>query len=363
MCRGLGKYIHPLLALIASATDSELARCVEYLKAENKILRARLPKRLTVTKAERGILLKLGRPLGSKVKALVSIVSPRTFLRWLQQEKQTSEVVTEKPSSDRPKGNKTPDEVVELIIHMAKTDGWGAGRIRGELKGLGYRTSRSTINRILRENGFPVDPPPRNGTWAEFLRSHGQTLWATDFFTKQVLTAKGWVHYYVLFFIQVGTRKVHISGVTTNPDEAWMKEQARNMVTFFETVPEKPHYIIHDCDTKYTESWSEILAKEQIKTIRVGPRAPNMNSLAERWIKSIKTECLDLFLVFGEDHLRYLIEQYVAYYHAHRPHRSLNYLPPGSQEEPEEVKTVAIGDVVRREALGGVLSWYERKVA
>jgi len=362
----LGKLIHPLLAMIACATDPELRRYVEYLKAENRILRSRLPKKIDTTKTERATLVKLGMPLGSKVKELVGIVSPRTFLRWVQDEREDGQKVMKQPNNEpkeETKGNRIPDEVRELIIHMAKTEGWGAGRIKGELYNLGFEIGRTTVNRILRENNFPVNPPPRNGTWSEFIRSHGETLWACDFFSKKVLTFRGWVDYYVLFFIQVGTRKIHIAGMTTNPDELWMKQQARNLILFFDDLDVFPRYIIHDADTKFTKSWREILECEDIKPIRIGPRRPDMNAIAERWIKSIKEECLSLFLVFGENHLRHLIREYVDYYHTRRPHRSLDYLPPCRQRTPELVESIGIGDVVRRQSLGGVLSWYERRAA
>lgn len=191
--------MHPLLTLIASATDSELAKYIEYLKVENQVLRDRLPKKIDTTDAERDKLLKVGKPLGSKVNDLITIVIPRTFQRWVQASEKEN-----KPSPEAKKsvhGNSKPQEVHDLVLKIRKETGWGAGRIKGELYRLGYKTiGRTTINRILRENGFKPEPPGEwDNTWANFLRRHASTLWACDFFTKPVLTMRGCVDYYVLF--------------------------------------------------------------------------------------------------------------------------------------------------------------------
>jgi len=366
------KLLHPLLTLIANSTESELAKYVDYLKTENRILRARLPKRIDTTEAERAQLLKVGRPLGSKVKELVTIVTPRTFLRWLEADREAGvkkEGETSPAKSDASAGgNRKPEEIHDLVLQIRKETGWGAGRIKGVLYRLGYRTiGRATINDILRKHGFKPEPPgDPDSTWAEFLRSHASTLWACDFFTKRVLTMRGWVDFYVLFFIHLGTRRVHILGITPNPNGAWMEQQARNLCIFFGDLETPPKYIIHDADTKFTRDFRKILKSEGIKPVRIGPRRPNQNSVAERFVRSIKGESLGRFLVFGEDHLWYLIRQYMEYYHAKRSHRGLEYRTPEQAEtgsETEAVEAIARSDLVRREALGGVLKWYERKAA
>jgi len=149
--------MHPLLTLIAGATDSELAKYVEYLKAENKILRARLPNKIDTTEAERDRLLKVGKPLGSKIKDLVTIVSPRTFQRWVQASENETKTSTEAKTAAQ--GNSKPQEIHNLVLKIRRETGWGAGRIKGELYRLGYKNiGRTTINRILRENGFKSEP-------------------------------------------------------------------------------------------------------------------------------------------------------------------------------------------------------------
>jgi putative transposase len=219
--------MHPLLTLIAGATDSELAKYVEYLKAENKILRARLPAKIDTTEAERDRLLKVGKPLGSKIQDLITIVSLRTLQRWVQASDGKEKGPTEAKTAAQ--GNRKPEEIHDLVLKVRKETGLGAGRIKGELYRLGYKNiGRTTINRILRENGFKPEPPGDwDNTWASSLRRHRSTLWACDFFTTPVLTVRGWVDCYVLFFIHLETRQVHILGMTTNPDNQWMKQQAR----------------------------------------------------------------------------------------------------------------------------------------
>jgi len=362
--------MHPLLVLIANATESELAKYVEYLKVENQILRERLPKKIETTEAERDKLLKVGRPLGPKIKNLISIVTPRTFLRWVQAEEEAKAKAKEQAAKPKTQmgGNRKPEEIRELVLRIRKETGWGAGRIKGELYRLGYRTiGRTTINRILRDNGFKPEPPGNSdNTCANFLRRHASTLWACDFFTKPVLTMGGWVDYYVLFFIHLETRKVHILGMTPNPNNEWMKQMARNLCVFFGELEKPPNYIVHDADTKFTRDFRKMLKSQGIKPVRIGPRRPNQNAIAERFVRIAKEECLSRFLVFGEDHLRYLVSNFVEYYHTKRTHRGLKYRTPGqidSGTEADDVPLLSGDNLVMRESLGGALKWYERKAA
>ena len=206
------RFMHPLLLLIARFTNKAQAQLIEYLLAENRILRSKLPKRIEVTPAERAKLVKLGKPLGSKLKDIISIVSYRTIFRWANEVKSKSK--PRKPGRPR-----KPEEIRELIIQIARETGWGFRKILGELKKLRIRVSRATVARILKENGFDTGPKRSRGTWSEFVKRHMKTLWATDFFTQTVWTLRGPVVYYVLFFIHIETRRVHLAGMTPNPNE------------------------------------------------------------------------------------------------------------------------------------------------
>jgi len=217
------KTLHPLLYLLAQATEKDLVMQIEYLQAENRILRSKLPKRIAVTTAK---LVRLGVRLGSAIKELITIVHPRTFARWASGE-------TSKNKSRKPGRPRKPEETRQLILQMAKDNAWGTKRIPGELKKLRIgNISRSTIARILKENGFEPAPKRDDGTWHDFIQRHIKTLWACDFFTKKVWTPRGLVDYYVLFFIHIQSRRVYVAGVTPNPDGVWMAQQACNLCMF-----------------------------------------------------------------------------------------------------------------------------------
>ena len=180
---------------------------------------------------------------------------------------------------------------------------------------------RSTVKNILKEAG--LDPGPNRGedSWDDFLKRHAATLWACDFFTKPVWTLCGWVEVYVLFFIYIGTRRVHIAGMTPNPDRAWIAQQARNTAMYFGQLPERPTMLLRDRDQKYSEQFDAVFKAEGVEVKRVGPQAPNMNAFAERWVQSVQKECLNHSLVFGEAHLRHILAEYVAHYYQERPHQ------------------------------------------
>ena len=179
------RFVHPLLLLLARATEKELVQMVEYLKTENRILRSKLPKQIEVTPAERAKLLKLGMRLGSAIKDVITIVHPRTFARWLSE----SKTGVKPRKRGRPR---KPEQIRQLIVEMAKDTGWGYRRILGELRKLRIRSvSRATIRRILQEHGFDPGPKRGHGTWHEFIQRHIKTVWATDFFTKTVWTLVG----------------------------------------------------------------------------------------------------------------------------------------------------------------------------
>jgi putative transposase len=356
------RLLNPLFALLGASTDAQLARSVEFLKAENRILRDKLPKRLTVTKQERNRLVKLGKGLGSAIKDLITIVSPRTFARWMAGDKKPVSAKKEERKPGRPR---TAEDIRELVLRLANESGWGYTRILGELKKLGIGTvSRSTVVNILKDAGLDPGPKRGVGTWDDFITRHTATLWAADFLSVKTWTMNGVVDLYLLFLIHIGTRKVIISNPTASPDAKWVAQQARNATMTMDDWGLPASYLIIDHDSKFAKHFDEVFAADGTKVIRVGPLAPNMNAYAERFVQTLRVECLDHFVVCGEKHLRHLVKEFVTHYHEERPHQGRGNMPlsAGGADEPQFLPFTT-GEVVCRERLGGLLRHYSRVAA
>jgi putative transposase len=351
-----------LLFGITGATDDETVRKLQFALVQLKILRAKLGKRITVTPQERRSLLRFGKPLGSAIRELISIVSPQTFLRWIREEY----TVTKPATRGRPR---TPEDLRQLVLRIASETAWSAERIYGELAKLGLDAiCLSTVRNILRAEGVEPAPERGQGTWAQFVQRHAATLWGCDFFTQKILTRSGFADCFVFFFLHVGSRRVHIVGFTTNPTQAWVAEQAKNFCTHAAAQSFKTTHLIRDFDGKFGPDFDATLKAQGIKVMRVGPRRPKMNAHAERWIQSIRREALDHFIVFGEKHLRYLLSEYLAHYNGdlggERPHQGLGNVPLApvipAPPAPEDASTKGI---ICRQRLGGLLKHYYRRAA
>jgi putative transposase len=290
-----------LLLYLATGSAQEPVMQLLFAKVQMEIMRSQLPRQIPLTPQERTRLIKFGKPLGSKVKELLTIVSPRTFARWLSRERA-------RRNWSEPGRRRKPEEIRELILRLARDNSWGYKRIAGELRKLGIRqVSPSTIRNILRENGLDPGPKRGEGTWHDFIKQHTATLWACDFFTKKVWTMRGLVDVYVLFFMHIGSRRVYVAGMTPNPDRAWMVQQARNMAIILGDQSQPARYLLRDFDGKFPAEFDSVLASSGTKVKKVGPIAPNLNAFAERWVRSIREECLNHFVVFGEEHLAILL--------------------------------------------------------
>lgn len=253
-------------------------------------------------------------------------------------------------------------EIEALVIRMARENrSWGYDRIQGALKHLGYSISDQTVGNILKRHDIPPAPErEKTTTWTEFIKSHLDVLVATDFFTAEVWTWCGLVTYYVLFFLHVGSRRVHIAGVTPHPNESWMNQMARN-----ETMAEwgflKPgQYLIHDRDGKYCPAFQNIIDGAGVKCLPLPPRSPNLNAFAERWVRSVKSEALSKLILFGERSFRRALTQYTAHFHEERPHQGIGNVIPFPTEQPANDHEATIEC---HERLGGLLKYYERKAA
>ena len=317
---------NPLLLFLVQMTQSALLRQIAYLKAENQILRSRLPKAVQTTPAERSLLVRLGEPLGQGIRNLLGIVHYKTFLRWIREERGGENVKRPKRKPGRPP---ISEDTTAIILRMARETGWGYVRIQGELKKLGIIVATNTIKKIMIRNGFHPSPWRTKGDWALFMKRHIDTLWACDFFTKEVWTVGGKVTFYVLFFIHVGSRKVRIAGVTCNPTGAWVEQHARNLAAHLAERGEEVSFLLKDGDAKFTRAFDEIFRSEGITVKRLPFASPNLNAHAERFVQAIKHECLNKFVVFGGRHLEFLAREYEDHYNTVRPHQGLGNVPIG----------------------------------
>ena len=349
-----------ILAYITGTVDQELLLRNEYLVAENRILKNQIKGRLLLSDPEKKTLAEIGHRLGRKALAdVANAAKPDTILGWFRKlvaQKFDGSKVCRK--AGRPQ---LSPEVEQLIVRMAKENlGWGYDKIAGALANLGHTVSDQTIGNVLKRHGTaPAPERKRTTTWTQFIRRHMAVLAATDFFSVEVLTLRGLVTYYVLFFIHLESRKIEIAGITANPHEVWMRQIARNVTMDEWGFLRNCRYLIHDRDTKYTESFRTVIESGQVKPIKLPARSPNLNAYAERWVRSVKEECLSNLILVGEGSLRRALHEYLPHYHEERNHQGKGNVllfpkvTPSPREQPVQC----------RERLGGLLRYYHREAA
>jgi putative transposase len=349
------------LASITGTVDQELLVRNAYLVTENRILRTQLKGRVRLSDGECTALAEIGQKLSKQaLKEVATIVKPDTILGWhrkLVAQKFDGSIQRKAPG--RPK---IAPELEALIVRMAQENrAWGYDRIVGALANLGYTVSAQTVGNILKRHGLPPAPErKRTTTWKEFIRTHLDVLVATDFFTTEVWTLGGLVTYYILFFIHLGSRQVHVAGVTPHPHAAWMAQVARNVTMEAWGFLSPGQYLIHDRDTKFCAVFQQIIDDAGVERVVLPPRSPNLNTYAERWVRSIKEECLARVILFGEAALSRTLNEYVEHYHHERNHQGKGnvLLFPAVSRGTEQA-----GPIQCRERLGGLLKYYEREAA
>jgi transposase InsO family protein len=257
----------------------------------------------------------------------------------------------------RPGRPATGAGVRALIVRLARENpGWGYRRIQGELAGLGVRIAASTVWSILRQ--AEIDPAPRRSSesWREFLRAQASGIVACDFFTVDTVLFR---RLYVLVFIELATRHVYLAGITANPTGEWATQQARNIIETFVERTQPIRFLIHDRDSKFTAAFDEVFRSDGIRTIRTPVRAPRANAFIERWIGTVRRECLDRILILNRRHLERALPVYIRHYNEHRPHRSLDQRPPIEEPPPGSETNVDLDHVRRRDLLGGLIHEYK----
>jgi putative transposase len=241
-------------------------------------------------------------------------------------------------------------QVRELVLRLAAENStWGHRRIQGELAGLGYRVAASTVWKILHNAG--VDPAP---AWRQFLTAQAHTILACDFFTVDTVLLK---RVYVLFFMELATRRVHVVGVTAHPIGAWVAQQARNRLMDLDQHAAGLRFLLRDREKKFTTVFDTVFTAEGIDVIKTPPQAPRANAFAERWVGTVRRECTDRMLIVGERHLSAVLAEHVAHYNGHRPHRSLGQQPPNPAPRAVDLNAARVH---RRPILGGLINEYSQ---
>jgi putative transposase len=348
-----------LLACVTGQIDEALRQKLEFVLEENHVYRALLARHSPhwrLQDAERKVLAEKGKPLGKLLADVITMVQPETLLKWHRQ------LVAQKwdfSSRRHAKPARTPVsvEVEQLVVQFARENpSWGYDRIVGARANLGYHISDQTVGNILQRQGLgPVPERKRHTTWAAFIRRHTAVLWATDFFTAEVWTPTGLTAYYVLFFLHLQTRRVILAGITPFPNEAWLKQIARN-VTAAAGPMANARFLLHDRDAKFSENFDAVFHAAGIEALKFPPQSPNLNAFAERWVRSVKEECLDQWILFGERSLRHVLDEYLAHHQHERNHQGLDNVIPF----PSQQSSCLDGTIRKSERLGGLLNFYQR---
>jgi putative transposase len=341
-----------VLRLLAEGRRRELDKDIELivLRHQLMVLRRR-GKRPKFKPADRAFIAALARLLPCQRRHGLA-VTPQTLLRWHR------ELVRRKwtQSPARPGRPGLDAELRELVMRLARENPrWGYQQIAGELLKLGFSVSASTVRRVVTTAGLAPAPRRPYLSWRTFLHQQADSMLACDFFTVETVALR---RLYVLFFLEVGSRRVHLAGCTANPTGRWVTQQARNLG--FTGLFERTRFLVHDRDSKFSACFDEVFRSEGIRVIRTPIRAPKANAYAERFVRSVREECLDWLLIAGRRHLDRVLHHYVDYYNRERPHRGLDLSPP----QPNAHERAPTTNVVeRRDRLGGLLHEYYRAAA
>jgi len=349
-----------LVDLLLGRLRTEHAKDVEIavLRHQLNVLRRQV-KRPEFRPADRALLAALSRAL-PRSHWSIFLVTPGTILRWHRR------LVTRKWTQPSPRGGRPPlaEHLVTLILRLARENPrWGYRRIQGELKKLDVRVSATTIRTVLLGSGLRPAPRRASVTWRGFLRAQASGILATDFFTVETVRL---TTLYVLFFIELGTRQVRLAGVTRHPNGPWMVQRAREFLMERPEDTTTPRFLIRDRDSKFTRAFDDVFASDGAQIITTPVQAPNANAFAERWVRTVRQECLDWMLIWGRRHLERVLDEYVRHYNHQRPHRSLQLRPPsGSDIESTPTPSAAViaGRVRRRDRLGGLVHEYYQAAA
>jgi transposase InsO family protein len=347
----LYRFVYRVLEAIRIHRMDEVAKDAEILVLRHQLaVLQRQAARPRFSWSDRALVGALAR-LVPRERWAAFLVTPETILRWHRALVRRRWTYPHR-SHGRPA---LAQETVELIVRLARENPrWGYLRIVGELKKLGIAVSKTSVATVLRRHRLPPAPRRSGPTWSEFLRSQAKGILATDFFTVDTITLR---RFYILFVIEIDRRRVHLLGVTANPNGPWVTQVARNFASELEDARRHFRFLIRDRDTKFTASFDAVLTSVGIETIRTPVASPQANAFAERFVRSVRQECLDHLLVASQRHLEAVLAEYIRHYNEARPHRGLQLIPPLPRPA---TSAAADGKVIRHDVLGGIIHEYER---
>jgi putative transposase len=343
-----------VLQLLIQRMRGDRAKDVEILVLRHQVaVLRRQVRRLDLEPADRVILAALSRLL-PRARWPAFLITPATLLRWHR------DLNARRWTYPRRRPGRPPiaAEVRALVLRLAaENPTWGHRRIHGELVGLGYQIAASTVWTILHTAG--IDPAPRRSgpSWTQFLTAQAKGILACDFLHVDTV---GLTRIYVLFLMEIATRRVHILGATAHPSGQWVAQQARNLAMDLSERMSGLRFLIRDRDSKYTSAFDMVFTSEGVGILRTPPRAPRANAYAERWVRTVRRECLDRKLIYGPRHLLAILRDYVTHYNEHRPHQGRQQRPPNVDAVPAPVVDLAAVRVRRKKILGGLISEYSQ---
>jgi putative transposase len=347
--------------ILAGWVNRQQQDVINHLRIENQIVKEKLGKRrILLNDDQRRRLAVSGKILGRKLLEEVgTLFTPDTILRWHRTLVAKKWDYTHmRKSVGRPRIAK---EIVELVLRFARENPtWGYDKIVGALANLDHEVSDQTVGNILKDHGIePAGDRKRQTTWATFLKAHWDVLAAIDFTTVEVWTTRGLVTFYLLFVMDLKSRRVQFVNYTTNANGPWMKQQARELTNFQDGFLNNKQYLIMDRDGAFCPAFREMLRQSGVEPIVLPPKSPNLNAHLERFFRSLKSESLDRMIFFGEKSLRNACHEFLAHYHGERNHQGLG----NSIIEPGEEVGQHHGEIKCRERLGGLLRYYYRNAA
>jgi len=338
---------------LVEGTWADVTRSKRELIAENALLRQqviilqRQVKRPQLTLRDRGLLVLLVRWV-HRWKDALAIVKPDTLLGW---HRQGFRLYWRHKSRTTQREPQIAQETIDLIRQMAIENRlWGAKRILGELKKLGIHVSKRTVQRHMRQARKNLPPRQSSQTWATFLKNHGPEIWACDFLQVYDLLFRP---LFLFFIVELGSRRVVHVGVTRAPSDAWVAQQLREATPF----GTGPKYLIRDHDDKFGFQFKHAAAG--IKLLKTPVHAPKSNAICERFLGSVRRECLDHLLIWSEGHLRRIVTEYVTYFNQARPHQGIEQQIPAFLDQTSTFESPG-QPVVSRPVLGGLHHDYRR---